>query len=286
MKKIIVVLIVAALALPLAATAQRSRCTPARLRAAGRLMFCRVKAYAAGISRTQSPNADLDACDATFLAKWQALTDAYGDCPAVDEQGVLTAVRDCVDTVVNLIVGRPKVIFASSQLMEPGYPSYVYPEGADARCQTLANAVPALTGRSFKAFICGSSPDVANGDALGIRDRFTASLGGYVDPLGTLIADSLDDLLDGTIQNPIVVDETGTPIVIGGGREYAWTGCQANGGSKTAEYRCQLGSYSWTTGHVGTTGGKGHLLSTTGGLFIDAELEACSAPLHLICVEQ
>lgn len=286
MRTITTLILAAAISIPSMAGALRSNCDAARIRVVGKLALCRAKARAIAIRRDLSPDGELARCDALFEEKWDKVASAYGDCTDLDSADVLSETGMCEADLVDLIIGRPKVIFASSLLLEPGSPNYVYPEGADARCQQMANAVPALVGRTFMAMMCGSSPDVSPGAVLGIRDRFTASPGGYYDTLGNLIANSLDDLLDGTIANTITVDETGSQIVIGGGREYAWTGCQSNGAPNLADYRCQLGSYSWTTGHVGTTGGKGQLTATTGGLFLDYELEACSAPLHLICVEQ
>lgn len=219
-------------------------------------------------------------CDQANLNGRTCVTEGYGG-------GTLACGAGCRLDVSGCYLPPAKIIFASSELMSSGYPNFVYPEGADARCQSLANAVGApLVGHTFKALICGGSPDVAGGALLGVRDRFTNSLGGYVDRLGTTIAIDLDDLLDGTIANPIIIDEYGSQIVIGGGREYAWTGCHGSGAPKPADYLCGASTSSWTSGHVGTTGGKGYLLSVSGGTFFDADKEACSAPLHLICVEQ
>jgi hypothetical protein len=219
-------------------------------------------------------------CDQANLNGRTCVTEGYGG-------GTLACGAGCRLDVSGCSSPPAKMIFASSELMSSGYPNFVYPEGADARCQSLANAVGSpLLGRTFKALICGGSPDVAGGALLGVRDRFTNSLGGYVDRVGTKIANDLDDLLDGTIASPIIIDEYGSQIVIGGDREYAWTGCHGSGAAQSSAYLCGAVSSSWTSGHVGTTGGKGHLLSVSGGTFLDAELEACSAPLHLICVEQ
>lgn len=264
----------------------RTGCTPALLKHAGRLMQCRTKAHANALRTSTSPTEDLSRCDTTFLARWQSAVRIYDDCPVVDPNAVLASSTSCIDGIVELLAGRTKIIFASSVLYVPDSPGFVYPEGADARCQQLANAVTELQGRTFKALICGSSPDIDGGSVLGIPERFTSSPGPYVDRLGNPIADSLSDLLDGTIDNPITIDETGTPIVIGGGREYAWTGCEGTGGPAQADGRCQIGSYSWTSGHVGTTGIKGRLLETTDGKFINYAIEACNAGLHLICIEQ
>lgn len=288
MKKRAIALVVLGLALPFAVEALKSGCTPTRLKLAGTLMICRMKVYATSIRRDTTFASALAACDASFDTRWQTALATYGDCPSVDEPSVLATIRDCTDMVANLIVGRSKIVFASSLLLVPSYPDFTYPEGGDARCQQLANqsSLSSVRAGTFKALLCGTSPDIAPGVPQGVRDRFTPSLGGYIDTLGNPIAESLDDMLDGTITNTITNDENGTPIVIGGGREYAWTGCQADGSPHDPTYLCQFGTYSWTTGHVGTTGGKGHLLSTTGGTFIDSQLEACNAPLHLICVEQ
>lgn len=274
-------------------------CAGALMTCAGDLATCTANLAQVGLDLTTC-NADLTSCQVDLvaaLACGDAVVDPGEQCDQSNlngetctsrgfGDGTLACGTGCVFDTGGCLSVPIKTIFASSQLMEPGYPNFVYPEGADARCQALANAVPALSGRPFKAAVCGASPDFGGGAYLGIRDRFANSPGRYFDRQGNLIADSLDDFLDGTIANPITIDEYGSQIVIGGGREYAWTGCQGNGASNPANYLCQLGSLSWTTGHVGTTGGKGSLLATTGGAFFDAELEACNAPLHLICVEQ
>ena len=95
---------------------------------------------------------------------------------------------------------------------------------ADAECKALADA--AGLGGEWKAYLSTSSP---NNEA---RDRLDEGVFQLVD--GTSIASSIADLTDGSIANPISLDETGSAVTA---LLTAWTGT-ANTGESTSPNDC------------------------------------------------
>ena len=71
--------------------------------------------------------------------------------------------------------------------------------GADSKCQARADA--AGLGGSWNAWL--------SDDAESASSRITRSSGPYTRVDGVLVANNWDDLTDGSLQNPLSIDEFG-----------------------------------------------------------------------------
>jgi hypothetical protein len=162
-------------------------------------------------------------CDATED------TDDDGFCTAADCQGQTGSVdADTLNSLIYAICANAEVtaaslpfgfchktVFISSELYTGDLGGLA---GADAKCQTLAEAA-GLLGH-YKAWL--STTTVAAGD------RLTHSNFPYKNVDNETIADDWTDLIDGALSYPIIKDEYGTPMVSMTG---AWTNTSANGTS-------------------------------------------------------
>jgi hypothetical protein len=107
------------------------------------------------------------------------------------------------------------MVFVTSLSYDGNFPGLA---GADAACTTAANNA-GLPG-TWTAWLSDNDTDAV--------DRIFNNAGtSYQLVDGTVIADSLADLLDGTLDSPIQVDETGTPIP--GGAVEVWTATGTDG---------------------------------------------------------
>jgi len=139
-------------------------------------------------------------------------------------------------------------------------------EGADQACQGLATAA-GLSG-TYMAWMSDSTTSAA--------ERLTHSLAPYVRADGVQIAANWDDLVDGEIDAPIVLDENGAEV---GTINTAWTGTHESGAS--AEPFCQ----DWTSadpGTFGVTGDPGH----TSYWWSSIGNTPCGGAHPILCVEQ
>ncbi len=105
--------------------------------------------------------------------------------------------------------------------------------GADAKCQVEADAA-GLPG-TYKAWISTDSASPA--------EDFTKSPSRYILPDGKVVADSWDDLTDGTLDNRISVTAAG-----GSSIKMTWTNTRTSGHMYAEYYECQ----AWTD-TVGST---------------------------------
>ena len=115
-------------------------------------------------------------------------------------------------------------------------------------------------------------------------DRLAHSSDPYVDTQGNQFVANWDALVAGTIDNPLLVDESGTPLPSNFG---VWTGTLDNGvydktfGSADCSAWQDASLSNQATG--GTTYNAGaafpHRWSAT-------ELDACAKPKSLVCFEQ
>jgi hypothetical protein len=114
-------------------------------------------------------------------------------------------------------------------------------DAADTTCTTVA-AGAGLTG-TWTAWLSDNTTDAANR----IND------GGGVTPFklinGTVVANSYGDLVDGTLDAPILIDESGNDVV--GGFE-VWTATSANGTNSGVD-----SCLEWTTNDVAESGRVG-----------------------------
>lgn len=143
--------------------------------------------------------------------------------------------------------------------------------GADAKCQALASAA-GLTG-TFKAWLSDSNTNA--------KDRFMTQNLPYYRTDNVIVANSLADLIDGSLSSSISKDQQGTTIPSGGGTYNVFTGTDRYGVKKNGyvcndwtssleEDSCSLGSsmytdYQWTEGNEATS--------------------ICSFPFRLFCLE-
>jgi len=158
--------------------------------------------------------------------------------------------------------------------------------GADMKCQTLANDA-GLNG-NYKAWISdrNNSPscdfvDFNKDDDVPISFQL-------VD--GTIIADSWDDLLDGSLQHPINMDENGVTV----DSPLVWTSTYSDGTANSPDYRyCETKdpdrpTYTQTTGWASTLDTTGHTgdSSSVTSSWSRRNFFSCSAERRLYCFQQ
>ncbi len=136
--------------------------------------------------------------------------------------------------------------------------------GADAICAAQASAA-GLQGE-FRAWLSTISSPVS--------DRVTHATGPYVLVNGAIVANDWDDLVDGSILEPINLDATGT---LQAGE--VWTGTLATGASFPGD-DCA----SFTTGTTGVALCGATDLTTS--KWTENITPACSTELGLYCIEQ
>jgi len=158
-----------------------------------------------------------------------------------------------------------KVIFVTSKLYNGDLGGLA---GGDAECNALALEAGVANAGNFKAWLSGEGHSPAS--------RMTHSEGRYVLLGGeTIVADSWNDLTDGTLLGGIDRDEVGEFVAEGD----VWTGTHATG--LAAPNNC-LG---WTNASNGQGGLRGSVGVLTAQWSENAVLE-CGYYTHLLCVEQ
>lgn len=146
--------------------------------------------------------------------------------------------------------------------------------GADMICQELGAAVDA--GSTWRAFLSTSTTDAV--DQLTTNGPFVRA-----SDTSVIIADDLADLLDGDIDNPILLDESGNPV-----GPSAWTGSTDDGTTDPAGGHCT----DWTTSQGGL---PPQYSGAFGNPFISVEVPInswiahgfgeCTNAFHLYCFE-
>ena len=166
-----------------------------------------------------------------------------------------------VPTAVSPADGR--VIFVTSQTVSGDFGGVA---SADALCASLATAAR-LPG-SFRAWLSGGglSPSAA----------FSRGPTPFVMTSGVRVADHWDDFADGTINNPIIVDERGVqPASV----DQVWTGTDTGGVPAASGANCGDWQSLVGTGQVGAFDQIGPGWSAAG-------IRPCDQPARLYCVEQ
>jgi len=138
--------------------------------------------------------------------------------------------------------------------------------GGDSICAARASA--AGLGGSWRAWLSTS--------AVNARDRIPDAIYERVD--GARIADDKADLLDGSIANPINVDENGNTL--GGPSVLPWTGTRADGTVSTQH--CS----GWTSAAFGIPGGIVGRGINNNSWWTDFGPATCSGSRQLYCFEQ
>jgi cysteine-rich repeat protein len=153
--------------------------------------------------------------------------------------------------------------------------------GADGHCQLLAD-IAGLPGQ-YLAWLS----DDADNPAL----RFGKSELPYVLPagelgLGLVVADDWLDLVDGALERPIDVDETGASIAPGQACEVddalVWTRTDASAGALAGSGSC-LG---WSVNNVGNSGAAGRIDAVDLAWTAACPKISCARSLRLYCFEQ
>lgn len=142
----------------------------------------------------------------------------------------------------------PKIVFVSSAAYPGGLGGLT---GADQTCNNLASAAE-LPG-TYVAWLSTTSP------AVNAKDRIGDHAWVRID--GAMVAENLADLTDGSLQNPINLDENG--IVRDGAG--VWTGTGSNGTFAGNGNPCN----GWTGGGFGlrgTSAATGGAWTQNGGL--------------------
>lgn len=139
--------------------------------------------------------------------------------------------------------------------------------GADAKCQIQATA--ANLGGNWKAWLSDSTGSPST--------RFTKSTLSYKNLNGGLIANNWDDLVDGSIQNPIAWTETKT--VHAG---WVWTNTSPTGTASSLD-NCS----NWSSAQTGFTSwiGNGNIIPPGSRWTQDSGLD-CWQSTRLYCFEQ
>ncbi len=140
--------------------------------------------------------------------------------------------------------------------------------GGDTKCQTLANAVPALSGARFKAWLSDTSGSPSS--------RFAQSPGSYKLVDGTVVANSWADLTDGTLAHAINLTESGSAPP----GSFVWTDTQTSGALDSTGH-CS----NWTsTAAVGA--GCGQNTMTNYNWTTNASCNCSVVAFSLYCFEQ
>jgi hypothetical protein len=135
----------------------------------------------------------------------------------------------------------------------------------DSVCQGLADDA-GLAGE-WVAWVSTSDVDA--------RDKLTMGAGPYVLLDGTVIADDEVDLLDGSIDAPIDLDETGTPYEV---ITAVWTGTEIDG--TVGDETCA----DWSTADNTVTGVRGNV-TVTGNGWTQLVSVACLSSVRIYCFE-
>lgn len=167
----------------------------------------------------------------------------------------------------------PKYVFVTSQTYQGNLGGV---DGASAKCQTLAeSATPALPG-VYKAWLATSPEDAP-------AAVFTRPVNGYILTDGTVIASDWDDLTDGTLDAPIGLDESGTPVSY---PDTVWSNVRTDGvnaydRADNAKKLC----YGYTS-NAGSTSSNLGFTTQTNGLWTNWPADWCNVNRRLYCFQQ
>jgi len=194
-----------------------------------------------------------------------------GDCGNPCDPGETCSGGACLST---------RRVFLSSAVVSADFGGV---EGADAICADLADT--AGLGSNFMAWVSSADQGVS------VADRFEPHDGPYVLLDGTPIAADWDDLIDGTLDAPILLDEYGeAPGGFGGGSCHGgatctqvFTGTTAGGGAYEGQHD-DCDGWSTTTYLPAFSGGDA--TATDQGWSLFAAGLRCDYAARLYCFEQ
>lgn len=167
----------------------------------------------------------------------------------------------------------PKLVFVSSIGFNGDLGGV---NGADAKCQALADASRRTAGRIFRAWISTTASVTPN-------TKFHKSQVQYRLVNGELVANDYSDLTDGSIIHPINITEKGAQIT----STKVWTCTEADG---TASSGCEFSidrCLTWGSNYPGNTARYGMASNTDTTWSGDpSQLDSCDEYNLLYCFEQ
>ena len=164
---------------------------------------------------------------------------------------------------------NPLTVFVSSIPASAGFARGV--EGADNFCDGLAQGA-GLEGK-YVAWLSSAGGTV--GDAPEAKMRIRNYVGIYQLVNGTKVADNWVDLTDGTLDNPINIDQNGSLV---SGTNNVWTGSTSDGS------RFGTDCNNWTSSSKGDFGKVGST-NLSGVGWSEGNLEDCRNSQHVYCFE-
>lgn len=194
-----------------------------------------------------------------------------------------TVPQEVLDAICHLMTATPtglpcptfcdcnKIVFVSSGVYTGNLGGS---GGADAKCQALATAA-GMRG-TFKAWLSDST--------AGPSTRFVRSFYPYVRVDGVVIANNWQDLVDGSLLNPINVTEGRVEL----GEPYympdVWTNTKQDGSPDCADAACSSCAF-WTDGTSASLGSGGSHIEV-GPYWTTGALGNCDWEIHIYCFEQ
>ncbi len=175
--------------------------------------------------------------------------------------------NDVEDDGCNSQCARDRYVFLTSTATGGSFGAV---SGANSHCKSLAQDAGLPNPLTYRAWM---SDDIHNPD-----EWFLKSKGRYLLTNGTVVADDWDDLTDGTIQNPIDVDENGVDV----GSGAVWTNTTPQGLKHPESADCM----GWTTDEFPIKGRLGYA-SRVDEEWTDAvdNPELCAGIGHFYCFE-
>ncbi len=167
---------------------------------------------------------------------------------------------------------RDRIVFATSNTHHGNLKSASTLSGvgvADSICRSRAIAAGLKGEADFLAWLSDSETSPAQ--------RFFHSQGRYVLPDGTVVAESWEDLTDGTLQNPINLSEEGGPP----GEAFAWSNTAPDGTPATEE-TCA----DWSENSDDVYSRVGNTTETNGEWTLHELPIWCAALASIYCFEQ
>lgn len=204
---------------------------------------------------------DDDTNAATICATAQFL-DGDGNCVAIPAAADLTAVLNRLADLEDLV---PRYVFVTSTPAAAGG-ALGGLAGADQKCQELADNDSAIVPvGTYVAWL--STPE------MHAWERIDIISGPYLRSNGSVMANNGVDLLDGTIDRPLRLNELG-----GDTNAIVWTGTQPNGDLAGADH-CVSWSSQAGEGRVGST-------ASVGAAWTSLATDTCGADdVHIYCFQ-
>lgn len=218
------------------------------------------------------PSTSSSSWDSTSTTVTTEVDDSTGPEPPVCGDGVVEGDETCDDG--NQTPGdgcqecaKDSIVFVSSEVYQGFALEGLY--GADQRCRSLAGKASLERHLTYKAWL--STP------TMSATDRLLHSPGRYLLVNGLVVAQNWEGLVSGSLENPIMVDESSLSRDDG-----VWTGTLSSGEPSLGDEFCE----DWDD-DSGLLKFAGVGISTkTDATWSFFEPVPCDAELRLYCIEQ